>query len=619
MEGSTNRPLATAQEGDATSDAWPPSVAALATPVWIYDLMAHRIRWANPAAVAFWGADGLDDLTRREFSAPMSPSIKRRLEGCAKRLRRGEQLRETWTLFPDGRAVTVACTLTPLPQADGTMAMQVEAHHLDDETILQDRRTAEALRHASSLFILADATGHVASCNSIANLRFPRLLQEREVPVADHLVTDRATRDALKQAMADGRGFVAEISVDCEDGPRWMSLEARRVPDPLTAETATLIFMTDITDRRLLEQERRRHEETLRAVVETAPVPLVVTRAVDGHMIYANSRAGDLFGFSSEDLPGRDIKGYYLVADDRERMIDALVRDGAVDDLRMSLCSALGRPFAASVSARLISYEGEPSILAAILDIEEDTEARRALRQALERQTRVNTLRKQFTSMLGHEFMTPVSVIDGAARRITRLLSKEAPADDILPWADRIQAAAKRITEVVSEIQRMAHADDGALGLETEETDVAALLDKTVERHRRITAKHEIVLAADGLDGPMTLDPKVLDIVLSNLLGNAIKYSPDGGTIQVRADRVDTGVKIAVRDGGMGIPEEEQERIFDRFYRSPRVSGIVGTGQGLDISRRLVEMHGGTLTVESTHGQGSCFTFTLAEPPAHPA
>lgn len=594
-----------------TGDATPgPGLDSLSTPVWIFDVDHHAIVWANAAALAFWGADDLAALRARPFGADMTPAVRARLDAVARRLRRGERLRETWTLFPRHAAVTVSCALGPIALDDGRTAMLVEAHPLDDDAALEDRRTIEALRHAPILFVLTDRDGRLISANPLAAACLPEL-SPPAASVPDILIADTLERAALQGALAGGRHHAAEIAVTTVEGPRWMALDGRPLPDPVTGQAAYLIAMTDITERRRLEDELRASEETLRRVVETAPVPLVVTRPADGCLLYTNAATADLFGIPCDLLVGRTIVDFYLSRDDRQTLLDALDEIGTTVNVEVGLRTARGRPFAAAICARLISHRGEPAILAAISDIEADTKARRVLVEALDRQTRLNEAQKQFVTMLSHEFKTPLSVIEGSARRLGKKLAGTPSQPEAAPWLLRIRDASRRISDLISEVLMMARTDDRLMTVNAKPIDLSALLHGVVDRYRRIAPVHTFELAFQGLQAPVAVDPQFVDIILSNLLGNAIKYSPDGGRIIVAATAEGERITVAVTDHGLGIPAEEIAHVFERFYRCSTHSGIPGTGIGLHIAKGLVDLHGGSMSVDSRYGQGSTFRFDL--------
>ena len=221
-------------------------------------------------------------------------------------------------------------------------------------------------------------------------------------------------------------------------------------------------------------------------------------------------------------------------------------------------------------------------------------------------------MKSTFISVISHELKTPVALIKGYAGTLNREdanWDKETVRDSLAV----IEEETDRLTELIDNLLDISRMQAGAFKLEIGFVDLRLLADKTVEKFRTQTDRHTFVL-----DFPPDLptvpgDEGRLRQVLDNLLSNAIKYSPDGGQIRVSGRADDHRVYIAVTDEGIGIPEDEQENIFDRFYRIR--SGVSrrtkGAGLGLFLIKTIVEAHGGWVWVESQPGRGSTFVFTL--------
>jgi signal transduction histidine kinase len=144
-----------------------------------------------------------------------------------------------------------------------------------------------------------------------------------------------------------------------------------------------------------------------------------------------------------------------------------------------------------------------------------------------------------------------------------------------------------------------------------EDCAIQALVAEVCERQQDISPQHRIVVDIDRLPSSIVADPKAIDQVFTNLVSNAVKYSPEGGQIDV-IGRVDGDhIEVAVHDSGLGIPADELPQLFERFFRARTSTGIVGTGIGLHLVKQLVEMHGGTIGVNSIEGEGSTFIVTV--------
>ena len=142
---------------------------------------------------------------------------------------------------------------------------------------------------------------------------------------------------------------------------------------------------------------------------------------------------------------------------------------------------------------------------------------------------------------------------------------------------------------------------------------IGEVIDLALTMVRERADEHQIALTADVEPGlpEVSADPLRIRQVLLNLLTNAVKFTPDDGRVQVRARRAEGGVEVEVSDTGVGIPLDEQERIFEEFHRARGVAAVEGTGLGLPLTRLLVELHGGVIAVQSRVGEGSTFRIWL--------
>lgn len=228
----------------------------------------------------------------------------------------------------------------------------------------------------------------------------------------------------------------------------------------------------------------------------------------------------------------------------------------------------------------------------------------------VEAQQEALQVKDQFLSIVSHELRTPLTTMKGYAQLLTRKLTHEP---DSQRWAASIDAQIGRLSRLVDDLLDVTRFSRGQFELRRKETPLAPILEDTVHRFRIISPQHTI--RVEGVDPELqgVWDRDRLEQVLNNLVGNAIKYSPDGGEVTVSARRQDNQVTISVQDHGIGISHEDRDRLFDRFFRaSPeRRGGATGLGLGLYVTRRVVEAHGGSVGVESEPGKGSTFYFTL--------
>jgi PAS domain S-box-containing protein len=227
----------------------------------------------------------------------------------------------------------------------------------------------------------------------------------------------------------------------------------------------------------------------------------------------------------------------------------------------------------------------------------------------------LDVLKSDFIATVSHELRTPLAAIYGCARTLLRR-DLELGEDDRARLLEVVAQESERLTRIVGDILLASQIDAGRLRLKDQEFDAAGVVRTVV---------HEIEAALSGDEGisleliaPESLprvsgDEDKLRQVLLNLIDNAIKYSPDGGRVEIRVEQRDSGLQIAVTDEGLGIAHEEQQRIFGKFYRvdPQQTRGVGGTGLGLYICRELVRRMDGRVSVTSREGHGSTFVVDL--------
>lgn len=278
---------------------------------------------------------------------------------------------------------------------------------------------------------------------------------------------------------------------------------------------------------------------------------------------------------------------------------DALPRDGSVyveGDIR--------RPGGTQLTLGVTYtplYDDKGQLLNVIVNVVDITRFREA-----------EKMKSTFISVISHELKTPVSLIKGYASTLRRPDATWEP-DTLRDGLKVVEEEADRLNSLIDNLLDASRIQAGVFKLELTDVDLQRLASRAVQGFQLQTDKHELELDFPD-DLPLVLaDEARLRQVLDNLINNAIKYSPDGGTIRVGAWHDHHGVTVYVADEGIGIPPQEQERLFESFYRVD--SGLrrqtKGTGLGLYLSKAIIESHNGHIWVRSQPGQGSTFFFTL--------
>lgn len=224
-------------------------------------------------------------------------------------------------------------------------------------------------------------------------------------------------------------------------------------------------------------------------------------------------------------------------------------------------------------------------------------------------QHRLEQVRRDFVANVSHELRTPV----GALSLLAETLQGETDPEIISSFLDRIQDESRRLSNLIDDLLDLSRIE-GSTENQTAEVDLAGVLEESVAMIRSAAEHSEIEVVTDVFDSPSIIgDRSQLVSAVSNLLSNAIKYTPSGGTVSARLVSHGTDVAVVVEDDGIGIPQKDLNRVFERFYRVDRGRGATtgGTGLGLSIVRNVAVNHGGRVEVTSQEGVGSTFSMVL--------
>ncbi len=234
------------------------------------------------------------------------------------------------------------------------------------------------------------------------------------------------------------------------------------------------------------------------------------------------------------------------------------------------------------------------------------------LEEQLAHEQNVTQVQRNFLAMVTHEFRTPLTQIDGQAQRLISLRDR-LRGDNVVERASRMRAAVARIVRLIDNLVDTSRLLDGDanLLLRPAEIDLGAVLRDACRWHRETSPGVQVREYFEAERLPMRGNSQLLFQVFSNIISNAIKYSPEGADIEIYASQSADATSIVIKDHGLGIPEQDRTQIFARYYRGSNVTGFHGTGVGLFLVATVVHLHGGNIAVESSEGLGSTFTIIL--------
>lgn len=360
--------------------------------------------------------------------------------------------------------------------------------------------------------------------------------------------------------------------------------------------------------RALARRELVRERNGYRAEIEALAIALrgtadgVVILDASGRITFVNRALAEALGLPESALVGRLLDGLVQVPED----------DGAFDDVLAAVAEhgrwsgqLRTRPGALAEGVWEVSLTPIPAPVRAVVGILRDVRDKHALEQ----------LRADFLSMVTHDIKVPLTVILGYCEMLG---DPEPPPGEVpLDIVARIRESGEQIHALVCNFLDLSRIEAGRLTIDPRPFDLRAMLAHVLEQHSTSARRKGIVLALESeRTEPLVADEGQLERVVTNLLANAIKYTPNGGRVTVSAGCERDRIVMAVRDTGRGIPAGELPHLFERYRRVRETQRTEGTGLGLFIAKTIVDAHGGDIHVESAPGVGS--TFTVIIPAAGP-
>jgi signal transduction histidine kinase len=245
------------------------------------------------------------------------------------------------------------------------------------------------------------------------------------------------------------------------------------------------------------------------------------------------------------------------------------------------------------------------------VDIDDRKRAEVELLAAVQREKELSEMKSKFVSTASHEFRTPLATMLSSAELLEHY-SESLGQDEKRNLLQTIQSSAKRMSEMIDDVLTLGRAESGVLKLNLGPTNLRELCGRVVAEFRIAQGKHHVITLDDRFDRlEAMMDERLLRHILNNLLSNAVKYSPQGSEVKFVLERRDENAAIEIQDRGIGIPPEDQPRMFESFHRASNVDNRPGTGLGLAIVKKAVELHGGEISLQSAVGDGTRFTVVL--------
>jgi PAS domain S-box-containing protein len=399
----------------------------------------------------------------------------------------------------------------------------------------------------------------------------------------------------------------------------------------------------------------------LTSLFENATEGIVVTNAT-GKIVMANPSACRVFGFAAGDLVGQPIE---ILIPSRYQKGHVQLRDGFYEAPRNRVMGhgrdlygqkKDGSDFPVEVSLSTYTYQGERFVIAFIVDITHRKEIERSMVQqqkqlekitdqmrvlnadleakveertiilkealqrleqsqselssALDKERQLNEIKSRFVSMASHEFRTPLSTVLSSAS----LLSRYTTTEDQLKrdrHIEKIRNSVKHLNDLLEDFLSLGKLDEGKVGAVLQEFNLEEAVSETVDEMKGLVKNEQQIFYKHTGEAVVISDRKLIKNILINLISNAIKFSDEHSSVHVESNIINNIATISVRDEGIGIAEEDREHLFSSFFRGKNVLNIQGTGLGLHIVKRYVDLLHGSVELESELEKGTTITIKL--------
>jgi PAS domain S-box-containing protein len=362
------------------------------------------------------------------------------------------------------------------------------------------------------------------------------------------------------------------------------------------------------------DEQIQNQNEFLQTIIKTIPLP-VFLRDKDSRFIDCNSAFEKFFGYSKTDLNNKkagDVfsKNLYEILIQKDDLIlsgsPSEQFEGDLIDIFGNIHSAI--IYIASLNKKDGSFDGT---IAVIMDITSQKILQRETIRSLEKERELNELKSGFISMASHEFRTPLTTILASAD-LLEILGPKWDEDKYKKHIAKIQTAVSYMTDLINDVLIINRAETGKMNFSPSEVNLYNLIRESIDNFRTTSGNGiEFNLQYNASQKTYYLDLKLIMQIITNLISNAVKYSPAGGDINIAVSNAGSMLKIKVSDFGIGISEDDQKHLFHPFYRGKNIENIPGTGLGLSIVQKAVEMHNGKIFFESTEGKGTTFTIFI--------
>jgi PAS domain S-box-containing protein len=434
-----------------------------------------------------------------------------------------------------------------------------------------------------------------------------------------HFVNPADMEDISQTLIKKGIVENKELELKKLDGTRFWVISSGKMNFKNNTVQSVMI---DITDRMLYVEELKANEEKYHDLFENSLVPMFITDPKTLKTNDVNDIGIEFFGYKSREdfIENYDSINHFINSTDLERIRKDISEFGIVKWDLVKMKKLNGTPFWAKLTGKLSADNS--FVQTALIDITDQVRSQDELEEkvkertikltdSLVREKELHELTSSFVSMASHEFRTPLATILSSAS-IIEMYKKSEEQENRSKHINRISSTVKNLTDILNDFLSIGELEKNAVAVKNTEINLPEFITTIVEEMQGVVnEKYQHIVFHHQGEVMIKQSEKILKNILLNLLSNASKYSPNENEIDLSSTITNNQVLITVRDYGIGIPEKDQAKLFTLFFRASNAEYIQGTGLGLFIVKKYLELIKGTIEFESKQNEGTTFTITF--------
>jgi PAS domain S-box-containing protein len=589
------------------------------SPVIISDFQSGKIFEINKETLLIFGKSGEDFSSLKRSDIFPFKAIKELNDSLKKNNSAGVK---TFIIHKDGYKIPVIIKASLISESENQTLI---------EEILQDKKMESPEDKISLTTILKNLPGMAyicrndknwsmefisEGCYSLTGYKSNELIENQAVSYGNLIHKDDKEKvwEQVQESLKENKSFQLIYRITAKDKKeKWVWEQGHGIISENGNTGLVTGFITDITRQKLIEEALRNSESKFRSLVEESLAGVYVIQG--GKFPYVNPRTAEIFGYSVDEITGLKKVEDLVFEPDRELVLGNIEKRIRGDDKTIRYTFRGRKKDNSVINIEVMGsktiFDGKPAIIGTLLEITDRMKSEEELRTAKEKAEEMSRLKSVFLTNMSHELRTPMVAVLG----YSEILKNEIENRDLKIMSNEIYESSKRLMNTLNLILDLSRIEANKAVINYVELDIGATAADEFRVYENLAIRknlyYKITPPAEPIIIPM--DERIFRQIINNLASNAVKFTNKGG-ITLTVSKEETGgegqIIIKVNDTGIGIPKESLNLIFEEFRQVSEGLNrrFDGTGLGLTITRRFVEMMGGEITVESRFGEGSDFT-----------